>query len=142
MPPEGSVVEYGRDEADWRALVDATRDFLLERARLGKVTTYTELNTTISRRTGLRPFDFEDASERAAVGHLLGRVVQEDPGRPSTGLMLSALVNYLDRNDAGPGFYVLATDLGLLPKNASADAKLAFWLTQIRSLHQLYRANT
>lgn len=102
---------YGRVETDWQALVAATREFLLERARLGKVTSYTELNTVVAGRAHQRPFDFDEASDRAAVGHLLGRVVEEDPDRTSTGLMLSALVNYLGRNDAGPGFYVLASDL-------------------------------
>lgn len=52
--------------------------------------------------------------------------------------MLSAIVAYLDRNDAGPGFYALATDLGLLPNTATAEDKEAFWAGQVGKVHQLY----
>jgi hypothetical protein len=44
----------------------------------------------------------------------------------------------LDRNDAGPGFYALATDLGLLPNTATAEDKEAFWAGQVGKVHQLY----
>lgn len=33
--------------------------------------------------------------------------------------MLSAIVHYLDQNDAGPGFYSLAGQMGLLPKGVT-----------------------
>jgi len=45
--------------------------FLIERARLGRLTSYTVLNATLERRTGLRRFDFGLQAERAAMGHLL-----------------------------------------------------------------------
>jgi hypothetical protein len=32
---------------------------LIERARLGGLTSYTEMNATLDRRTGLRRFDFK-----------------------------------------------------------------------------------
>jgi len=97
---------YGRSEEEWDRLTDEGLAFLIERARLRKVTSYTEMNTTLARRTGLRSFDFERADERAAMGHLLGLIVERN--LPTTELMISALVHYLDQNDAGPGFYVLA----------------------------------
>lgn len=96
-------VAFGRDEADWEQLAQVGEQFLIERARLGRLTSYTELNATLERRTGLRPFDFGMQAERAAVGHLLGLIVQER-NRPVTHLMISALVIYLDGNDAGSGF--------------------------------------
>ena len=74
--------------------------------------TYTELNAVLHRRTGHRPFRFEDASERAALGYLLGRIVERD--YPIRCYMLSALVIYLNGNDPGSGFYALATQMGLL----------------------------
>jgi len=43
--------------------------FLLERARLQKLTSYTELNATLVRRTGLPGFDFS-----RAVDPILGRL--------------------------------------------------------------------
>jgi hypothetical protein len=127
---------FGRDEIEWEELTRAGERFLIERAQLEKTTTYTELNAVLARRTGLRPFDFDQQSERAAVGHLLGLIVER--GYPETGLMLSALVQYLDANDAGPGFYALAQDLNLLGRRATSDAKLTFWLTQVRRVHDHY----
>lgn len=57
----------GRAEVEWDLLVEAGRRFLIERAKLGKVTTYTELNATLVRRMGCRAFDFERAAERAVL---------------------------------------------------------------------------
>jgi hypothetical protein len=130
------MTTHGRDEADWERLSDAGRMFLIERARLRKVTSYTELNTTLERRTGLCAFDFAHADERAAMGHLLDLVVRRD--FPATGLMLSVLVHYLDANDAGPGFYKLAADLRLLDRRASVRAKEEFWIAHLNEVHAYY----
>ncbi|MEU1921719.1 MULTISPECIES: hypothetical protein [Streptomyces] len=125
---------YGRSDEAWDQLVNAGLKFLVERAQLRKVTTYTEMNFVLARRTGLPGFDFEQADERAAMGHLLGLIVERD--YPESGLMISALVHYLGANDAGPGFYTLAQQLGLLPKGSSATVKLEFWIGQVNSLHE------
>jgi hypothetical protein len=130
------VMMYGRDERDWERLANAGLAFLIERARLAKVTSHTELNATIERRTGLRGFDFGRADERAAMGNLLYLIVEQN--RPVTNLMISALVTYLDANDAGTGFYAFAHELGLLPRNASAHAKFEFWMRQVQALHEYY----
>ncbi|MFH8609373.1 hypothetical protein ACH4D5_18030 [Streptomyces sp. NPDC018029] len=133
---------YNRADSEWEELVHAGRNFLVERAKLGKFTSYTELNVTLARRTGCRPFDFERADQRAAMGHLLGLIVERDqevaPSDPP--LMLSALVNYLGANDAGSGFYQLAKELRLLPQSASADEKLDFWATQVKQLFERHGA--
>src|SRR5258708_25147890 len=130
------VALYGRDELVWYRLADAGLGFLIERARLGKLTSYTELNATLIRRTGLPGFDFSRADERAAMGHLLYMIVELN--RPTTDLMISALVSYLDANDAGSGFYALAQDLGRLARKASAEEKLEFWVGQVQALHDYY----
>lgn len=52
--------------------------------------------------------------------------------------MLLAIVAYTDGNDAGPGFYSLAAQLGLLPNTATADDKLVFWSGQVAKVHELY----
>ena len=71
------------------------------------MTTYTELNTVLRQRTSVRTFDFDLDSERAAMGELLGEIVQLE--RPNfEGHMISAIVIYLNENDAGGGFYALA----------------------------------
>ena len=49
---------YGRDHSDWEDLEDAGLAFLIERARLERVTSYTEMNHVLGQRTGLRLFDF------------------------------------------------------------------------------------
>lgn len=129
---------FGRDEADWDVLAAAGEGFLVERARLGRLTSYTELNTALERRTGIRGFDFGLQAERAAMGHLLGLIVRER-NRPVTGLMISALVVYIDGNDAGSGFYKLAQDLGLLPPGTlSPRIKEEFWISQVKALYAYY----
>lgn len=133
---------YGRTDSEWDELVEVGRSFLVERAELGKLTSYTELNATLARRTGCRPFDFRRADERAAMGHLLGLIVERDrqiaPSEPP--VMLSALVIYLDANDAGTGFYQLAQELGLLPLSASAGEKFDFWVKQVKRLYERHGA--
>jgi len=64
-------MKYGREDADWDALITAGRRFLEERAKLQKTTSYTELNTVLHQRTRLRSFDFSRNDERAAMGHLV-----------------------------------------------------------------------
>lgn len=129
---------FSRDEADWDVLASAGEEFLIERARLGRLTSYTELNTTLERRTGIRGFQFEQQSERAGMGHLLGMIVRER-NRPATNLMISALVVYIDGNDAGTGFYKLAQDLGELPPGAlSSRVKEEFWIGQVKALYAYY----
>ena len=127
---------YGRDEETWDLLADAGLAFLIERARLSKLTSYTEMNAILQRRTGLSGFDFGRADERAAMRHLLYLIVQNN--RLESGLMISALVTYLNANDAGTGFYALAQELGLLPRNASRTAKEAFWFDQVAKLYNAY----
>ncbi len=82
---------FGRDDETWDELTDAALDFLVERTKLQTFTPYTELNTVLIRRTGTPGFDFARDDERAAMGHLLGRVV--DRNYPKTGFMITALVS-------------------------------------------------
>ena len=131
----------GRDDVEWDRLVEAGTAFLAERAKLGRTTTYTEMDAALMRRTGLRGFDFSQVEERAAVGELLGRIVRADIGHTAYAdgpLMLSALVIYLNGNGAGTGFYTLATDLGLLAPGASKEAKERFWIGQVKQLQDHY----
>lgn len=133
---------YGRDELEWDELVDATRTFLVSVARQGRATSYAELNSHLVQVTGHRPFNFSDPADRAAVGHLLGRVVTEDPETygpgPSDRLMLSALVLHGGGADAGSGLYTLAADLGLLPRTTSPSQRDEFLVLQHRRLREHY----
>jgi hypothetical protein len=127
---------HGRDDAEWNRLVDAGSEFLVERAGLRKVTSYTELNATLARRTGARLFDFEQAGERRAMGALLETIGERN--RPQTGVMITALVHYLGQNDAGPGFYTYAQRIGFLRKGATEDERFEFWASQVGAVHDHY----
>lgn len=127
---------YGRDDAAWSQLTEAGQSFLIERARLRRTTSYTELNTTLERRTGLPGFDFTHADERAAMGHLLYLIVMRDWSQ--TRLMLPALVLYLNGNDPGTGFYALAQELDMLPVRPSAQKKEKFWVDHLGDLYEHY----
>lgn len=126
---------YGRSDEEWDQLIQTGHAFLLERAKAKRTTSYTELNAVLRRRTNLREFDFEHAGERAAMGHLLGQIVARDREQ-HPGQMISALVIYLNENDAGTGFYQLAQHLDLLQRNPSTDCKLRFWLCQLELLYE------
>jgi len=130
-------MKYERDEEQWNELEEAGRAFLLERARMERVTSYTEMNTVLAQRTGHRRFNFDQDSERAAMGYLLGRISDLEFGR--TGILISAIVSYLDTNDAGPGFYKLAQDKGLLPGGQSRTRKWEFWATHVGKVFAEYR---
>lgn len=127
---------YGRTSFEWDELADEGVKFLMERARLRRLTSYTEMNTTLSRRTGQPPFDFQEQHERAAMGHLLGLIV--DRTYADSGVMLSPLVHYLDTNEPGPGFYGLAQELGALPSSATSAAKEQFWIRQVNEAFQQF----
>jgi hypothetical protein len=131
------VSTYGRSDDEWDRLATAGLEFLVERARLQKVTSYTELDSVLRRRTGFEGFDFSLDRDRAAMGHPLWLIVERN--RPETRLMISALVHYLNANDAGSGFYALAADYGLLARNASTSTKLEFWVQQLNAIYAYYR---
>lgn len=127
---------YGRDELEWEELKVAAIEFLREQARLQRLTSYTELNSVVARRTGHPAFDFTSDRDRAAVGHLLGECV--DSTFAEVRAMISSIVIYLNANDAGPGFYRLAVEMGLLDARPSATTKDAFWSKQVRAVHDFY----
>jgi len=126
---------FGRSDDEWDAIINDATQFLKDQARLRRVTSYTELNAALGRR-GHQMFDFTQENERRAVGAVLANVTERTIGESEA--MLSSIVVYIDRNDAGPGFYSLATQLGLLPNTATADDKLAFWSGQVGKVHDLY----
>lgn len=127
---------WGRDETEWNQLVTATKEFLAEQAHLQRTTTYTELNSVLHRRTGARLFDYSKDNDRAAMGALLGEVARAQ--LPVVGALVSSIVLYLNENDAGGGFYRLASELKLLAPKPTADQKLAFWSSQLTATYAHY----
>src|SRR5260221_11990641 len=121
---------YGRPQSEWDELEDACLEFLLEIAQY-RMTTYTELNAVLVERTGLAAFDFSQAAGRAAMGHLLGLVV--DRTFPESGLLISALVKYMHENGPGPGSYALACDdrRCVLAGTARPMEPMDFWARQV-----------
>ena len=127
---------YGRSGEEWATLADVVKAFLLERAALRQTTSYTELNVVLSQRTQFTGFDFALDRERAALGELLGQV-SENAADETGGLLISALVQYLNANDAGPGFYSLARSRGL-PVPSRPDDRQLFWASHVHALHERY----
>jgi len=109
-------------------------EFLVAQARLERTTSYTETNTVLARRTGFREFDFDLDGERHAMGELLEQLSLRSFTQTGN-LLISVLVQYLNANDAGPGFYRLAQRKGLLRPRASQDEKLTFWVSHVRAVH-------
>ena len=132
-------MKWGRGEGEWEELARVGRAFLEERARIEGTTNYTELDGVLSQRTGYRQFDFDREDERAAMGYLLGLIVEDSFAEARA--ILSALVLYLNENAPGPGFFNLAQQMGLLPPGASGDSNLAFWADQVTRLYDHYREN-
>jgi hypothetical protein len=129
----GCVLRYGRTVAEWNDLESAGWEFLVSQARLQRTTSYTEMNTVLARRTGVQGFDFDLDGERRAMGELLGQISERSFGQAH--LLISVLVQYLNANDAGPGFYQLAQRKKLLRSRASQDEKLIFWVGHVKAVH-------
>jgi hypothetical protein len=126
-------MRYGREEQEWAAMEKAGWEFLTAQARLERTTSYTETNTVLARRTRVREFDFDLDSERHAMGELLEQLSLRSFAQ--TGLLISVLVQYLNANDAGQGFYRLAQRKRLLRPRASQDDKLIFWVGHVQAVH-------
>ena len=129
---------YGINDDDWEQLIAATIKVLERVASLERVTTYSDLNREISDRTGLPRFDFSHPEGRNAMSELLGEVVERTVDE--LGAMLSAVVLYIDNNNAGPGFYHLATQVRGLPADASDDVKLEFWTNETKLIQATCKA--
>lgn len=127
---------FGRSDDEWDLLLDNAITILKEDARRRRITSYGELNIELVVQTGEPAFDFSLERDRTAMGKILGQVVKAT--RDECGAMLSSIVVYIDRNDAGPGFYKFAMELGLLPPSATSDDKLAFWSQQVARVHDYY----
>jgi hypothetical protein len=84
-------------------------------------------------RTGLPKFDFDQQADRAAMGYLLGRI-SRNRSWPAARLLISALVRYQGEADAGPGFFNLARDVGLIHGPLSDLQRLEFWLRHVRQV--------
>jgi hypothetical protein len=131
-----AIVRYGRSEEEWARLTDVGTKFLIERATMQRTTSYTELNAALINRTDTAGFNFDLDAERAAIGELLGQI-SEDTVAETGGLLISALVQYLDANDAGPGFFTLAKSKGL-PVPTTTDDRQLFCAGHVEALHKHY----
>lgn len=119
------------DEERWNELVECVAEHCRLTARLRKVSTYTETAAVLRRRTGL-DLDFHDVHHRSYLSWLLGDAAERNLA--TEGAMLSAMVEYYDRNDVGPGFFAKAKELGILPKKATEFDCPAFWSSQMNIL--------
>ncbi|UXA18783.1 hypothetical protein [Mycobacterium sp. SMC-4] len=126
-------MKYGRGDDEWNDLVDAATEYLIEVARGRSLTTYTDLSTELSNRTGYARFEYDLPRDQAAIGALLGEVT--DGTLDEVGAMLSALVVQKGTGDPGEGFYRFARKLGLLHPGIE---KFEFFQAQVASIHANY----
>jgi len=131
---------YGRTEHEWQELERAGWDFLKEKAaeRRGDAAhdptvSYSDANEELAARTGQPAFDFGRQAGRAAMGYLLGRI-SRNRSWPTSRLLTSALVRYQGEADAGPGFFNLAREVGLVHGSLSDLERLEFWLRHVRQV--------
>ena len=104
----------------------ALYDRLLQVARSGEVTHYSDVAPLLG-------LDMSRESDRARIGELLDEVssFESQNGRP----LLSAVVIRADLNMPGPGFFGLATRLGLLHGNN----RVVFWARELTRVHDYWR---
>ncbi|MGW4519783.1 hypothetical protein [Amycolatopsis sp. NPDC004378] len=125
---------YGRDEAEWERLVVAGKAILIARAVVNRTISYGEFASALARCTGHARFDFTTGDGRAGMAHLVDRV-SEAAFEEAGGRLLGAFVRDLGADDAGPGFYRLASRKGLaVPR--SRGGRQAFWAEHVRDLHE------
>ncbi|WP_417233620.1 hypothetical protein [Arthrobacter sp.] len=128
---------YGRTDLEWEQLRSAAMDYLVRLAREQGYCDYSGFNRALTEATALRGFDYNQESERAAVGRLLGEVSRQS--HSENGIMLSALVTHKGSNNEGSGFYKLAAELGEMPSKPTADQKLEAMSTQMNKVYTYYR---
>ena len=133
-------VMYGRAEHDWQELEQVGWDFLKARASERRcdaahdpTVSYTDANEALAARTGQPPLDFGRPGDRAAMGYLLGRI-SRNRSWPVVRLLISALVRYYGQADAGPGFFSLAREVGLIHGSMSDLERLEFWPRHVRQV--------
>ena len=131
---------YGRSEHEWQDLEQAGWAFLKEKAAECRedaahdpTVSYSDANEELAARTGQPAFDFGQQADRAAMGYLLGRI-SRDRSWPVSRLLTSALVRYQGEADAGPGFFNLAREMGLVRGALSDLERLEFWLRHVRQV--------
>jgi hypothetical protein len=136
----GGGAMYGRTEHEWQELEQAGWDFLKEKAaeRRGDAAhdptvSYGNANEEMATRTGQSAFDFGQQAGRAAMGYLLDRI-SRNRSWPVSQLLISALVRYQGEADAGPGFFNLAREVGLIHGPLPDLERLEFWLRHVRQV--------
>lgn len=123
---------YGYTEEEWQRLVAVGYDFLAQRAGQKRDTSYTELSAILRSRghVSIEPHDH-------ALPHVLGDIATRS--YKERGVVLTALVRYVDDTRAGDGFFVIAQELGALrPGKLTADEKLVFHVEHFKQVLDAY----
>ena len=131
---------YGRAEGEWQELEQAGWDFLKAKAAERRedaahdpTVSYSDANLELAARTSQPAFNFDQQADRSAMGYLLGRI-SRNRSWPVSRLLISALVRYHGEADAGPGFFNLAREVGLIQGSVSDLERLEFWLRHVRQV--------
>jgi hypothetical protein len=126
---------FGRTELEWEELESVGWDLLLSCTVL--LTNYTDLNNNLAEITGQPAWDFNNPADRNAMAHLLGLLADRSYGKCTAAgrepVMISALCKFMNKNDAGDGFYGKAVDLHLITENLYKDreARFGWWANHV-----------
>jgi hypothetical protein len=126
---------FGRSELEWEELEAVGWDLLLNCTVL--LTNYTDLNTDLARTTGQPRWNFSNPADRNAMAHLLGLLADRSYGECVAAgrepVMISALCTFMNKTDAGDGFYGKAVELHLITENMYKDkeARFGWWAEHV-----------
>ena len=126
---------FGRTELEWEELEAVGWELLLD--CMVALTTYSDLNRDLAQITGQPLWNFGNPADRDAMAHLLGRLADRSyseciaAGREP--VMISAVCKFLNKNDAGDGFYGKAHDLGLISDGMYKDksGRIGWWAVHV-----------
>lgn len=100
---------------------------LLEHARAGRLTTYSDI-------APLAELSMSNDVDRDRISELLGEILRHEVahGRP---FLTAIVVHRGNDNSPGEGFFAIASELGPFTASRDALARLEFWVRQVQEVN-------
>ncbi len=117
---------HGFSNADWNAAKAEAKDALSKRAKLRGMMPYSELTKQI---TSIA-FDHDDPR----FNRWFLRDISVDEHKASRGMMTALVVYKEGSMEPGPGFFELASELGLNTKDIDKC-----WITELHNVHRAWQ---
>lgn len=111
-------------------MINDLRDKLIMIAKAKRTVSYSEIGMQIGLIVDIMGQKYE-------LYRLLGEVAEfeNEKGHP----MLTALVIKIKDNQPGKGFYTKAIKFGLLKNHEDEKAKYAFWVKELKKVHDFWK---